>query len=331
MLRVGQAGPGAGGLEVRSATKRRPRRRATLGLVLALVIALLPVPWLHAVGEDPPGGTWRLDGRLVVDGRIVDPPGRWSWLTVGRPPLVAEVARDWLIGADDRAQDLRQGTLASRPAVNEPVAAAVGLRAAGIEVPLGIVVEASGALIEGLPDPAVVTHLNGVALLQRGDLDRAVSLASDQTSFVTADAEQPLVVPGDALPYERLLVIEVAPGELTAAIGGPLDRLPPVRWLRKLALGRSHGLMVALVTYADAADADLARGRHVAGTGSIRGDGSVGPIGGLAAKATAARDRGADVLLFPAEQHGELDGFDPGTMRLLPVATLDAAIAALER
>ena len=295
------------------------------------VLALLPVPWLHAVDDDPPGAAWRLDGRLVVDGRFVDPPGRWSWLTVGRPPLVAEVVRDWLIASDDPAQDLRTGTLASRPSVNEPVAVAIGLQAAGIDVPLGIVVEVSGALIAGLPDPAVVTELNGVALQRRADLDRAVSLATDRTSFVTADGGAPQVVSGGALPYETLVVIEVAPGDLTAAIGGPLDRLPPVRWLRKLALGRSHGLMVALVTYADAAEVDLARGRHVAGTGSIRGDGSVGPIGGLPAKAAAARDRGADVLLFPAEQHAELDDFDPGTMRLLPVATLDAAIAALER
>lgn len=316
---------------MRSGTRRRPRGRASRLLILVTLLALLPVPWLHAVGEDPPGGTWRLDGRLVVDGRVVDPPGRWSWLTVGRPPLVAEVARDWLVTSNDPAQDLRQGTLASRPSVNEPVAAAVGLRAAGIDVPLIIVVEATGALIDGLPDPAVVTQLNGVELLQREDLDRAASLAADHTSFVTVDADEPLIVPGGALPYERLSVTEFAPGELTAAIGGPLERFPPVRWLRKLALGRSHGLMVALVTYADAADADLARGRHVAGTGTISGDGSVGPIGGLSAKAAAARDRGADVLLFPAEQHGELDDFDPGTMRLLPVATLDAAIAALER
>ncbi len=316
---------------MRTGRRQQPRGRATPLLMMLTVLALLPVPWLHAVGDDPPGGAWRLDGRLVVDGRIVDPPGRWSWLTVGRPPLVAEVVRDWLVASDDPAQDLRLGTLASRPSVNEPAAVAIGLQAAGVEVNLEILVEASGALIPGLPDPAVVTELNGVALHHREDLERAVSLAGDRTSFVTADAAGPLVVPGDALPYERLEVIEVAPRELTAAIGGPLDRLPPVRWLRKLALGRSHGLMVALVAYTDASGGDLARGRHVAGTGSIRGDGSVGPIGGLAAKAAAARDRGADVLLFPAEQHGELDSFDPGTMRLLPVATLDTAIAALER
>ena len=74
---------------------------------------------------------------------------------------------------------------------------------------------------------------------------------------------------------------------------------------------------------------DLARGRSIAGTGGIRGDGSVDRIGGLRAKAAAARDAGADVLLYPAEQSRVLDGFAAGSMRLLPVASLDDAITAL--
>ena len=53
-------------------------------------------------------------------------------------------------------------------------------------------------------------------------------------------------------------------------------------------------------------------------------------IGGLVAKATAARNRGADVLLFPAVQAHELEDFRPGRMRLLPVASLDEAIQLLE-
>ena len=47
------------------------------------------------------------------------------------------------------------------------------------------------------------------------------------------------------------------------------------------------------------------------------------------AKATAARDVGADVMLFPAAQAEQLAGFDAGSMRLMPVASLDEAIAVL--
>jgi Lon-like protease len=99
--------------------------------------------------------------------------------------------------------------------------------------------------------------------------------------------------------------------------------------LRNLSVGSSHGVIVALTVYADASGHDLARGRHIAGTGRIAGDGSVGPIGGLAAKAAAARRAGADVLVFPGSQVGELAGFDPGAMKLVGVGTLEEAIAAL--
>ena len=55
----------------------------------------------------------------------------------------------------------------------------------------------------------------------------------------------------------------------------------------------------------------------------------MGRIVGVRAKATAAREVGADVLLFPAELADQLAGFDAGGMRLLPVRTLDEAIVAL--
>jgi PDZ domain-containing protein len=87
--------------------------------------------------------------------------------------------------------------------------------------------------------------------------------------------------------------------------------------------------MVALVTYADASGDDLGRGRTIAGTGTIRSDGTVGRILGVRAKATAARAVGADVLLFPAQLADQLAGFDARGMQLLPVRTLDEAIVAL--
>jgi PDZ domain-containing secreted protein len=111
-----------------------------------------------------------------------------------------------------------------------------------------------------------------------------------------------------------------------AAVGGRLAAIPPFSLFRSLALGRSHGLVVALATYADAIDLDLAGGRHIAATGGVRSDGSVTRIGGLPAKARAARRVGVDVFFFPAGQEGDLSTFDPGSMKLVPVASLDEAI-----
>jgi hypothetical protein len=304
--------------------RRRWPRRVARALVVLLLGVLLPVPWLHHVGDDPVGFAWRLSGRLHVDGQTVDPPGRWTWLTVGRPPLLGELAWGHLQG-DPPGRDLRTGPADRRPRFSDPSAAAVGLNAAGADLPLTLLVEVSGATHAGLPDPAVLTHLNGIPLRDRDSYRRAVDRPRQVTWFRTEDGERHRVE-GTDLPYLRIRVSDVAPPGLDARIGGDHAAL---RWLRDLSVGSSHGVIVALTVYADASGDDLARGRHIAGTGRIAGDGSVGPIGGLAAKAAAARRAGADVLVFPGSQAGELADFDPGTMQLVGVGTLAEAIAAL--
>lgn len=327
------------------------RRRTVVALVTLLIVTLvLPVPWLHVVTDDPIGHAWRLDGRLYVEGEPVEPPGRWSWLAVGRPPLVAELLWDRVVGTDEPPVDLRGGSRTSRPALSEPAAAAVGLRHAGFDVPMRLLVEASRPQVEGLPDRVVITEVAGVPLTDRAAWNRVAQTWQVQDGPLTGepgpgDAEQPLFepsplefairdgrsfsVPGPGLPYNRIDILDLAPLGLEASIAGPLARLAPVSWWRNLSLGSSHGMMVALLTYTDAAGADLAQTRHIAGTGGIRGDGSVTRIGGLPSKARAARRAGADVLLFPASQAAELETFDAQGMALVPVETLQDAITWL--
>lgn len=312
----------------RSGWTARRGRVAIATVVVTVVGLLLPVPWLHVVGENPIGWEWRLDGRLVVNGEVVDPPGRWSWLTVGRPPLVVELLRDEILGVDDGPRDLRDAPVGTQPQLVEPVAAAVGLREAGWELTLGLVVEVAAPTIDGVPRQAQVVALNGVALRTRDDWERARAAGGPQVRFRTVDGR---VWTGDGpvLPYESIRVVDLGPEGLQAAIGGRWARLAPAQWFRSLALGNSHGLMVAVMTYAQFAGDDLAAGRHIAGTGGVRGDGTVTRIGGLPAKAAAARRSGADVLLVPASQVDELAGVDTGDMDVVPVATVAEAIAAL--
>jgi hypothetical protein len=310
-------------------TTRWPRRwRATAGVVaVAASTALLPVPWLQAGLAEPPGSAWRLDGRLAIDGDVIDPPGDWYWLTVGRPPIVAEVARSWF-AHDAMPASMIGGRRAQRPNVVEPAAAAVGLLRAGRAIELGLLVEASEPEVHGLPRHVVLTALNGTPLSTRAIWDGVVGDLGERNTFTTADGDV-YEFAGGHLPFGRVDVVESPLESLDVAVGGRLARSLPGTWYRDLSLGASHGLMVALVTYADTAGHDLAQGRTIAGTGTIRSDGSVGRIKGLRAKATAARGVSADVLVFPAELADQLDGFDPGTMRLLPVRTLDEAIDAL--
>jgi hypothetical protein len=301
-----------------------------IGALAVMLVLATPVPWRHLVSEDPPAMAWRLDGNLSVTGEVVDPAGRWSWLTVGRPPVVAEVVAQLLRGDEPPGKDLRVGSGANRPALNEPAAAAVGLRHAGESIEFGLRVEVADPTEPGLPHRAVLTHVDGVEVVDRATWE---DLAASRVAPVTFRLHDGVdrVAEGPALPFQTIRVIDLAPSEVDASIYAWLPEIQPVRWFRSLTLGQSHGLMIALTTYADGAEPDLAAGRHIAGTGGVRGDGTVTRIGGLPAKARAARKAGADVLVYPAEQAGELAGFDGGGMVLLPVVTVTDAIEGLRQ
>lgn len=303
-----------------------------------VVVLLLPVPWLHHVSRNPLGTVWRLDGRLVVNDEVLDPPGRWSWLAVGRPPLVIEVLRDRLLGTSNPPTDLRTGSLAHRPALSDPAAAAVGLRAAGRDVPMRIAVEVRDPLIKGVPKIARIATVNGEPIVDP-DVWRSVTGSwsadlvhdpAEPVRFTTSAGEQ-YVSSGPGLPYRIVTTVDLAPDGLDARIRFPLlDALPSER-IRNLSLGNSHGMMVALTTYTASSGRNLAQGRHIAGTGGILADGTVTRIGGLPAKAQAANRAGADVLIVPASQSEQLDGIDLDGTTVVPVTSLDEAIAWLSK
>lgn len=102
--------------------------------------------------------------------------------------------------------------------------------------------------------------------------------------------------------------------------------------------GPSAGLAFTLALIDELSPGDLTGPQNVAVTGTISLDGSVGAIGGLTQKVSAVHQNGVRVFLVPASQ-SELD--DPaklqrlkdagrGEVEIIPVATLDEALAALE-
>jgi hypothetical protein len=92
--------------------------------------------------------------------------------------------------------------------------------------------------------------------------------------------------------------------------------------------GASGGLMLALEIVDRLVREDLARGRRVAGTGTIAPDGRVGPVGGIAHKVAVAEDVGADFFLVPAEQFDEAE-IAAVRVHVVPVSDLDDALFAL--
>lgn len=99
--------------------------------------------------------------------------------------------------------------------------------------------------------------------------------------------------------------------------------------------GPSAGLAFTVTLLDELTEGDLLGGLDVAVTGTIGLDGSVGPIGGLPQKASTVRQAGLDYFLVPASQSDEelarAREIAGDELELIPVATLDEAIAALER
>ena len=69
--------------------------------------------------------------------------------------------------------------------------------------------------------------------------------------------------------------------------------------------GPSHGAMLTLALIDQLTPEGITKGNKVAGTGTIRYDGSIGPIGGIEQKAYSVSRTGADVFFVPAMQMEE--------------------------
>jgi len=94
--------------------------------------------------------------------------------------------------------------------------------------------------------------------------------------------------------------------------------------------GPSAGMMFALGIVDKLTPGSMTGGKFVAGTGTIRDDGKVGPIGGISLKTIGARDMGAKYFLTPADNCEEAAKDVPSGLTLVKVSTLDGALAAVK-
>jgi PDZ domain-containing protein len=94
--------------------------------------------------------------------------------------------------------------------------------------------------------------------------------------------------------------------------------------------GPSAGLAFTLTILDELTPGDLTGAKKVAVTGTIRPDGSVGPIGGAQQKAVTAREAGAKLFLVPTEEVKDARSRSDG-MKVVGIRTLDDALDQLHR
>ena len=217
----------------------------------------------------------------------------------------------------------QQNTQAMAQSQNSATSAA--LRSLGIPVTVRVRAVTAGAPAQGrLRAGDVVTSVDGIAVTDSGDLRTRVGAHK----------------PGESvrIGYRRAgdvasTVIRTRAGsDPTRALIGvePEDDYPfTVRISLAEVGGPSAGLMFALAII-DKLDAPaLTGGAYIAGTGEIRADGTVGPIGGITQKLAGARSKGATVFLTPEANCDEAAANLPDGLRLVKVATLADAVRGL--
>jgi len=218
---------------------------------------------------------------------------------------------------------------------SKPVAAVVGLRAAGFDVAITGQGAEVQSLLDGMPAQRV---------LRQGDIIVAVDGQPTATTAALQDAIRRHHV-GDSVGLSIVRDgtqqdVEVATGESLTEPGRPIIGVTISTYLFDVKLpfpvdvesdnvgGPSAGFMFALGILDAVTEGDLTRGYYVAGTGTINQDGTVGPIGGASEKAVAAEQDGAQIFLVPRDNLDDARRW-VHHLQVVPVDRLDDAVKFL--
>jgi Lon-like protease len=188
--------------------------------------------------------------------------------------------------------------------------------------PADRILEADGVVIDSVEDLSAVLadKMPGETIDLR--IDRPGDGERDVTVELSTSPDDPDRTIIGFIPFDtRAITLPFEVDIRTDDIGGP-----------------SAGLAFTLAMIDELSPGNLTGPQDVAVTGTIALDGAVGAIGGLTQKVSAVHQNGMRVLLVPASQ-SELD--DPermqrlidagrGEVEIIPVATLDEALAVLE-
>ena len=321
---------------------------ATLFVVLAVLVAVLPVPyvtWAPGQARDvlATGGEPII---TIADAKTYPTAGRLDMTVVSTTTADSRLSLPQALVAYWRP---RHDAL-PREAVYPPGRTADEVESADAEMMVSAqddaavaALKAHGDRVEQLPAVASVT-LGSPAQnrLRPGDLIRSVggtdtaTTEDVQVAVRRAQVDVPLdfEVLRDRVPTKAT----VTPARQTSGSGLQIGITlgtgyaygPRISYdLGQKIGGPSAGLVFALAIYDKLTPGELLAGQHVAGTGTIDPTGVVGGIGGIQEKIAGAEAAGATTFLVPAPNCGDLAGVRT-SMRLVRVATLDGAVRAVQ-
>lgn len=284
--------------------------------------------------EIPDATTYPTSGRLdlltvYVDGSRENP---LSWLDVARAWLdpsraVLPIDSVYPEGQTEEQSD-EQSAIAMETSQEDAVAAALS----ELDIPFSTVLTVA-EVIDGTPSDGVLEA--GDEILIAGgepvaDVDDLRSVLAG--AGVGATVELGIRRGGVELDVEMVTVASEQDGSPVIGVYvSPVYDFPiDVRIQLEDVGGPSAGMMFALGIYDKLTPGELTGGEHIAGTGTIGGDGDVGAIGGIVQKMYGARDAGATWFLAPAANCADVVGHIPTGLEVFAVPDLDRAIAVVE-
>lgn len=252
-------------------------------------------------------------------------------ITAGLDPAVDLVRRQAVRRDDETDEEYKQRNLHLMDQSID-TAVAVALDRAGVPVRIesdGVLVvdlvEGSGAEGVLLPDDVVVA-VNGEPVQLGGDIGVVIGdlLPGDTVEIDIERDGEPMTV------EVELTASEDGSRTLIGILAQTANPRYPISIQTSNVGGPSAGMMYTLAIMDLLVEGDLAKGNLVAGTGTIRADGTVGNIGGVRQKVVAAEAAGAQVMLVPAGNYEDALTAPRDSIELISVATIDEALAALE-
>jgi PDZ domain-containing protein len=328
---------------------------AVVALLLVLVVAFLPSPY----AIERPGPVFDTLGTTEIGGvrtPLISVPGRRTYPTTGSldlltvsvlgapsggPPwldllaawadpaqAVVPLAEIYPPGQTQRQAD-REGVAQMNDSQRSAIAAAL--------THLGYAVRGTVRVEEVEPRTAAA------GVLRPGDVVRRyagtdVHDACGLQDLVLAHGTRPAALSFERAGAARTVTVtprRVPAGDTTRPLLGVVTSASytfpfPVRLRISDVGGPSAGMMFALGIVDELTPGSLTGGRTIAGTGTICGDGTVGPIGGIVQKMAAARRAGATVFLAPDGNCDEVAGHIPQGLSVYSVKSLSGALDVLK-
>lgn len=279
--------------------------------------------------------TYPTDGQLLfttirLAGGPGDPLTAWSWLKAELGEATTVVPRESVFPEGVTAEQVREQNTSLMQHSQED-AAVVALRAAGVDVPEKVMV---AQVIVGAPADGVLhvdDQIVGVEGDEVTDTESVRSRLQDVEAGQAADIE--ILREGERVTLEVPTKEDEETGRTIVGVYlAPLYDMPyDVKVEAGNVGGPSAGLMFALAIYDTITPGTLTEGKSFAGTGTISGNGSVGPIGGITQKMYAARQADVQVFLAPAGNCPEVVAGRPDGLTVVPVSTFDEAEQVVEQ